>query len=74
MCKSRIHSKQIEQEFIEKHQADLNMVRAFLSDEQRREEQREYRQKYNAEHADEIRKYQQKYMRKRRAEKKQNKI
>jgi len=57
ICKSRTHSKQIEQGFIEKNNADMNTHRAFISEEQRRAE----RLKYDAEHADEIRKCRQKY-------------
>jgi len=57
VCKSRTHSKQIEQELIEKHNADLNMIRAFISEEQIRE----YHQKYYKEHTNEIQEKQQKY-------------
>jgi len=61
ICKSRIHSNQIEQEFIEKHQADMNMKRAFRTDEERIEQKREGHKKYRAENAEELREYNQKY-------------
>lgn len=63
MCKSRTHSKQIEQEFMDKYKSEMNIIRAIVTKEQKLEEAHNYYienidriherdQKYRAENID----------------------
>ena len=53
-CENSLEAKKIEREFIDNLEADLNIVRPFISDEERTERARDYRQAYYKQNKEDI--------------------